>query len=206
MQTTINGLHKCQPKNEPIQGETKNMVVLNMPAKGGKKAWIRIKSERPEKGGSPYRIVGVDALDWPPDDYGNIAFNLEVEAVGGQQGRTRDMQDADPHGQHGEVNGPPHTAYKSPQVRQNAPNGEDGVTDARKHLMRSSNLLNLCVDAVDKAVAPHVPVIARTEGFFQAQVATLFIEASRAGFVDRMPTTPIKHDAPKPEPDEEPPF
>ncbi len=78
--TTINGLHKCKAENTPIEGEVKNMVVLNMPARNGKKAWIKIKSEKPEKGGSPYRILGVDKLDWPPDDYGNIAFNIEVEA------------------------------------------------------------------------------------------------------------------------------
>ncbi len=81
---TIAGLHKCQPKNAPEAGTIKNMVVLNMPAKQGKKAWIKIKSEKPEKGGSPYRILGVDKLDWPPDDYGNIAFNIEVEASSSQ--------------------------------------------------------------------------------------------------------------------------
>ncbi len=84
MTETINGLHKCQPKNEPQQGEVKNMVVLNMPAKNGKKAWIKIKSEKPEKGGSPYRLLNVEKLDWPPDDYGNIAFNIEVEASSSQ--------------------------------------------------------------------------------------------------------------------------
>ena len=68
----------------------------------------------------------------------------------------------------------------------------DGVTQARQHLMRSANLLVLCVDAVNKAVAPHVPVIAQTEAFFQAQVASLFIEASRAGYVMKMPSRPIK--------------
>ena len=67
-----------------------------------------------------------------------------------------------------------------------------GVTEAKQHLMRAANLLVLCVDAVDKAVAPHVPPIAQTEGFFQAQVASLFIEASRAGYVFKMPSRPIK--------------
>ncbi len=72
-----------------------------------------------------------------------------------------------------------------------APSGEDGVTEARKHLMQSCNLLNLCISAVNKAIAPNVPEIAQTSEFFQAQVATLFIEASRAGFVFKMPTTPV---------------
>ncbi len=78
--TTINGLHKCQPKNVPEQGETKNMVVVNMPVKGDKKAWIKIKNELPDRGGTPYRILNVVPLDWPPDQYGNVAMNLEIEA------------------------------------------------------------------------------------------------------------------------------
>ncbi len=82
--TTINGLHKCQPKNIPDIGETKNMVVVNMPAKGDKKAWIKIKNELPDKGGTPYRILNVDPLDWPPDQYGNVAMNLEVESSSSQ--------------------------------------------------------------------------------------------------------------------------
>ncbi len=77
---TVNGLHKCQPKNIPDVGEVKNMVVLNMPAKGDKKAWISIKNKKPEDGGTPYRILDVVPLDWPPDQYGNVAMNLEVEA------------------------------------------------------------------------------------------------------------------------------
>jgi hypothetical protein len=68
----------------------------------------------------------------------------------------------------------------------------DGVREAKEHLMKAANLLILCVDAVNKAVAPHVPPIAQTEGFFQAQVASLFIEASRAGYVFKMPSRPIK--------------
>ncbi len=59
------------------------MVVLNMPAKNGKKAWISIKNKKPEDGGSPYRILNVEKLDWPLDQYGNISLNLEVEASTG---------------------------------------------------------------------------------------------------------------------------
>ena len=83
MTETINGLHKCQPKNEPVEGETKAFAVLNMPAKDGKKPWIKIKSESVEKGGSMYRIVSVTPTGWQPDNYGNISFNLEIEAVNG---------------------------------------------------------------------------------------------------------------------------
>jgi hypothetical protein len=68
----------------------------------------------------------------------------------------------------------------------------DGVTQARQHLMKACNLYNLCVAAVDKAVAPYVPPIVQTSEFFQAAVATLFIEASRMRFIDKMPNKPLK--------------
>jgi hypothetical protein len=64
----------------------------------------------------------------------------------------------------------------------------DGVTEARQHLMKAANLYNLCVQCVDKVVAPKVPAIAQTPEFFQAAVSTLFIEASRMRFVEKMPS------------------
>ena len=67
----------------------------------------------------------------------------------------------------------------------------DGVTQTRQYLMRACNLYNLCVQAVDKAIAPSVPPIAQTPEFFQSAVATLFINASHMRFVDKMPSTPI---------------
>jgi hypothetical protein len=67
----------------------------------------------------------------------------------------------------------------------------DSVTQAKKHLVRSGNLLNLCVACVDKVVAPKVPAIAQTPEFFQAAVMTLFIEASRMRFVEKMPNKPL---------------
>ena len=72
------------------------------------------------------------------------------------------------------------------------PLNDHGVSEARKHLMQSANLYNLCVACVDKVVAPNMPNIAQTSEQFQAAVGTLFIEASRAGFVTKMPHTPIK--------------
>ena len=68
----------------------------------------------------------------------------------------------------------------------------DGVDEARRHLMQSANLYNLCVAAVDKAIAPNMPVVAQTSEQFQAAVGTLFIEASRAGYVSKMPEKPIQ--------------
>jgi hypothetical protein len=68
----------------------------------------------------------------------------------------------------------------------------DGVTQARQHLMKAANLMNLCVAAVDKAIAPHVPPIVQTSEFFQSATMSLFIEASRMRFIDRMPNKPLK--------------
>lgn len=81
---TINGLHKCQPKNEPQTGQVKTFQVIHNPAKNGKKAWIKIKSA---SDGTPYRIVSVEPTGWEPDDYGNLSFNLEIEpTLGGATG------------------------------------------------------------------------------------------------------------------------
>ncbi len=212
---TISGLHKCQPKNVPEQGETKNMVVVNMPAKGDKKAWIKIKNELPDKGGTPYRILNVQPLDWPPDQYGNVAMNLEVEASSSQptgfaKARETMQQGESPPGYDDEtrtvniVDGiiHPRSSENEPESPLARSNGEAGVTDARKHLMQSANLYNLCVDAVNKAIAPWMPEVAQTSEQFQAAVASLFIEASKEqwwsgkivkpSLVDSMPTTPIK--------------
>ena len=183
---TINGLHRCQPKNAPKEGEIKNMVVLNMPAKGDKKAWIKIKNEMPEKGGTPYRILTVNPLDWEPDQYGNVAFNLEIEPSI-QQGNNPAMDGDDP------------SEYGLPAM------SDDGVNETRKHLMQAANLLVLCIRATNAAVAPHQPVIAQTSEQFQSDVAKLFIEASSRrtsdgvnwwSYIDRMPTTPLELDKP----------
>ncbi len=118
---TINGLHKCQPKNTPKQGEVKNMVVEHKPARGDKKAWIKITNKKPEEGGSPYRILNVEPLDWPPDQYGNVAMNLEVEASNGSafsQARAT-MQQGDP--EHRQRHYPPDERYDTPEKAVNAP-------------------------------------------------------------------------------------
>jgi hypothetical protein len=69
---------------------------------------------------------------------------------------------------------------------------QNGVTEARQHLMRASNLYCLCVKAVDTVIAPKLPLVAQTSDMFQAAVGTLFIEASRAGLVQKMPGKTIE--------------
>jgi len=66
-----------------------------------------------------------------------------------------------------------------------------GVDEARKHIMQSANLYVLCINAVNKYIAAHMPEIAQTSEMFQAATGTLFIEASRAGLVSKMPEKPL---------------
>ncbi len=101
MTETINGLHKCKVKNTPVEGEVKNMIVEHKPPRNGKKAWIKITNKSPEDGGSPYRILGVQKLDWPPDEHQNIAFNIEVEASSSAPSafqQTKAVMQGDEHG------------------------------------------------------------------------------------------------------------
>ncbi len=181
------------------------MVVLNMPAKNGKKAWISIKNKKPEEGGSPYRILNVEPLDWPPDQYGNIAMNLEVEATNGSPtafaNARATMQQGEPRMPRSD------TGQDWPEAPENTPQSppprfeiEDGVTEARKHLMRCCNLYNLCIAAADKAIAPNLPNIAQTQEQFQSTLASLWIEASSRrstngvdwwSWIDRMPDKPL---------------
>ncbi len=210
---TISGLHKCQARNAPEAGTIKNMIVLNMPARNGKKAWIKITNKKPEEGGSPYRILNVEPLDWPPDQYGNVAMNLEVEATTAQptafsQARAT-MQQGEPEVKTYDLTptpaGPvykrvPETPVNEPESSVRLQQGEDGVTEARKHLMRCCNLYNLCIAAAEKVIAPGMPEVARTSEQFQSTLASLWIEASSRrctngvdwwSYIDHMPTTPV---------------
>ena len=82
----------------------------------------------------------------------------------------------------------PVTTPESPPARSN---GDPDVNDARKHLMQAANLYVLCVRCVNNAIAGELPEVARTSEMFQAATSTLFIEASRAGFVNKMPEKPL---------------
>ena len=203
---TINGLHSCKPGNEPQIGQVKLFVVQHMTSKKGK-PYLKIKSANAENGGTPYRILQAEKTDFV-DQHGNVSFNMEVEATSApptQFAAARaTMQQGEPRMPRGDDEQDwPEAPENHPQSPPPRSNGEDGVTEARRHLMQSCNLLNLCIAAVNKAVAPNVPEIAQTAEFFQAQVATLFIEASREvwwsgqivkpSYLSKMPATPIKN-------------
>ncbi len=76
----------------------------------------------------------------------------------------------------------------------------DGLTEARKHLMKSANLYNLCIAAFEAVIAPKLDSIGATMteggGYTpeqrQAAISTLYIEASRKGLVEKMPAVPIE--------------
>lgn len=85
----------------------------------------------------------------------------------------------------------PEAPVAAPESTPARSNGDSGVMEARKHIMQSANLYCLCVACVEKVIAPALPQIAQTSEQFQAAVGTLFIEASRAGYVAKMPSKPL---------------
>lgn len=104
----------------------------------------------------------------------------------------------------GDTSCPDQTTEIRPAGSNPAPNVQSagaGVNEARQHIMRAANLHVLCVNAVNSVIAPNVPAIAQTAEFFQAAVASLFIEASSRrttdginwwSYVDRMPASPVQ--------------
>ncbi len=203
---TLSGLHRCQPKNEPQPGQVKTFLVIHNPAKQGKKPWIAIKSAAEDKGGTPYKVVSVESTGWEADQYGNQSYNLEIEAANGAFQQAKAAMTGDD---------PPFRPGNEPQAPPARQNVEDGVTEARKHLMKAANLYNLCIAAVDKAIAGNLPEVARTSEQFQATLASLWIEASSRrstdnktwwSYIDLMPDTPLHKAKPEPQPEEEPPF
>jgi hypothetical protein len=226
MTETINGLHSCKPGNDPVVGQVKLFVIEHRKGKSGK-PYIKIRSANADNGGTPHRILNAEKTDFV-DQHGNVSYNLEIE----QSSSPSTVQNLRATMQQGEGTPPPFKPdsedrsewrENAPQSPPHAQQGEDGVTEARKHLMRCCNLYNLCIAAADKAIAPNMPEIARTSEQFQSTLASLWIEASSRrctngvdwwSYIDKMPDTPVnggKHSATvkpiqKEEEKNEPPF
>lgn len=187
MTETINGLHSCKPNHQPIEGDIKTFVVEQRQGKSGK-PYLKIKSEKEEYGGRPFKIISAKKTDFV-DAHGNLSFNLELEPAAQQGESVADIMDGVRPEHTKNVKGDDRFAMV------------DDINETRRHLMKSANLLVLCIAAVEKAVAPHQPVVAQTSEQFQSDVAKLFIEASSRrttdgvhwwSYIDKMPTHPIK--------------
>lgn len=209
MNTIIEGLLSQKPGRDPEVGQVKCFTVEQRTSKAGK-PWTKVKNSTPDMGGQPYRILAVNKTDFV-DAHKNVSFNVQIESA-------------------------PQTAYQ--QAKQTMQDGlesndvdrgdvPDPILETRQHLMKACNLYNLCVDAVNSAIVPHLPEGARMSADqLQSTLASIWIEASSRrstdgvswwSYIDRMPDSPIKkiakqaaQDRLKPlakyEDDEEPPF
>lgn len=81
MTETINGFLLQRPGREPEKGQIRCFTVEHRPAANGKQAWIKVKNSTPDKGGQDYLIVTVGPTGRPPDAYGNVSFNIELEKI-----------------------------------------------------------------------------------------------------------------------------
>ena len=70
----------------------------------------------------------------------------------------------------------------------------DGALEAKRHLVKSANLYNLCVDSVRTIVETHAAQF-WPDGLggemFRTAVSSLYIEATRAGMLAKMPEKPL---------------
>lgn len=169
---------KCTWSGEDTVNNLEGKTILIESGRDKKDQLAGIKKEIKTKGTKRYETVKLDD-------------RCKIQSENGKPGSSGEPSQDEVYD---ESDGPgwPEAPENAPQSPPTHPLNDSGVTEARKHLMQSANLLNLCVSAVNNAVAPHVPEIAQSPEFFQAQVATLFIEASRAGFVGKMPEKPIQ--------------
>jgi hypothetical protein len=94
----------------------------------------------------------------------------------------------------------PEAPATAPELPLERPNGDVGVMEARKHLMKACNLYNLCIKAAVTSICPNIPDEQRTNEQFQSTLASLWIEASSRrctdgvnwwSFIDRMPDKPL---------------
>jgi hypothetical protein len=165
MDTIINGLliQKAGSK-APQPGEERWFSWEQRQGKSGK-PYIKIKNDSQEYGGKLCSIVDAEKTDFV-DAHGNVSYN-----VGFTPAEPKD-DDAIPM---------THDAKGA---------ALSGVDEAKRHLVQSANLYNLCADCVNTVIQPNIEGM--SADLYQAAVGTLFIEASRNGLVSKMPTTKLK--------------
>ncbi len=205
MTETLNGLLTQKPGRDPQQGEIKLFTIEHRKGKSGK-PYIKIKNATAEMGGQPYRILSAEKTDFV-DQHGNISFNLEVEESYGHGSafqQTKAAMQGDPldypnSPDRDEIapQSPPHAQ----QVAASPWRGEDGVTEARKHLCKVANLYALCVRCANShMIADEIPEAHKTNEQFQSTLASIWIEASGRrstngvdwwSYIDLMPDKPL---------------
>lgn len=209
MEQIISGLLIQKASSRPPEpGEERWFSWETKQGKSGK-PYIKIKNDTEEYGGKLCSIIDAEKTDFV-DKHGNVSYNVGFEPV-------------NPNGD---------TPRKPSELRRVMKQDDDfvpmthgskgealpGVDEAKAHIMQAVNLYNLCVDAVDTCVKPHIENCSAE--LYQAAVSTLFIESSSRrtlngvdwwSYVDKMPAKPLQKSlgipvASSPSKREEPPF
>ena len=177
----INGLLTQKPTSaEPQVGDVRRFSYQERKSKTGT-PWIKIKGEG-EGYGEPYEIKRVAKTDYI-DQHGNVSFNLTIEPI------MVDPTSSEPPGY--DAPEPPQwdRCEKLSDPPATAQNHSDGIMEAKKHLLASARLYNLCVDAARTVVEDHAKQF-WPDGLggemFRTCVSSLFIEATRAGMLEKM--------------------
>ncbi len=199
MTTTINGLHSCKPGNDPVVGQVQLFVIEHRTGKNNK-PYIKIKRANEENGGSPHRILSAEPTGYT-DKFGNISFNIEVEASSSQPSAFQQTKAAMTNHEVDTTYDRIDATKTAPQSPPHAQQGEDGVMRARKHLCQVANLYALCVRCANSPmIADEIPEAHKTNDQFQSTLSSIWIEASGRrstngadwwSYIDLMPDKPL---------------
>lgn len=142
-------------------------------------------------------VVGLPNGKDEPDDVTRVYKASELRAAM-QELDEGHLESASPK-MLGKQGSPPSTEDFIPMTHGSKGEALPGVDEAKAHIMQAVNLYNLCVDAVDTCVKPHIENCSAE--LYQAAVSTLFIESSSRrtlngvdwwSYVDKMPAKPFQ--------------
>lgn len=191
MEQIISGLLIQKASSRPPEpGEERWFSWETKQGKSGK-PYIKIKNDTEEYGGKLCSIIDAEKTDFV-DKHGNVSYNVGFEPVNpnGEPLKASEIRKI-----MREPKGPPVTHLMEtdrdfiPMTHGSKGEALPGVDEAKRHIMRAVNLYCLCTDAVDAVIKPHIEGM--TADLYQAAIGTLFIEASRSGFVAAMPEKPL---------------
>jgi hypothetical protein len=211
MTQQINGLLvQKQERPPPEVGEIRFFSYEERQSAKGN-VYVKIFNQSSDEYGEAYRILKVHKTDHT-DKFGNVSYSINIEPVNSQAEQTasggsgklgwccQDEQGGDatvkrqrliPQGNAAQTVQPASAAQPSRT-------SDEGVIEAKRHIMKSVNLYNLCVEAVDKSIKPNINGM--TAELYQAAIASIWIEASSRrsddgvhwwSWIDRMPEKPI---------------